>query len=537
MSRRVWRLPLLVLLPLLVVAAIAVQGDEVEPAPPPTDRVTPVALGADADGSTWYCAAGSATGVVSGDGAGTGEQVVVIANLSDRAVGGLFTVVPSEGASASEPIEVPAHTRIEVRASAIVVAPWASVVVELDGGEVAVEHALEGPGGRSVSPCASQPSPTWYFPAGTTRAGTTMLLALFNPFPGEASVDLSFETEDGTRTPQQFQGLVVPGGRVTVVDVSAVVTLRAQIATTVTARNGRIIAEQVLVSDGTDGSAVGLTSVLGAPAPALDWVFPELGPAAEGRTSTMAVLNPGDADAEVEVQVLLDDPAVNGTVEPFVLTVGPTSYGVVDLYADGRLPEGVGGWVMVRSTNGVPIVAERLDGGTEEADRPGLVAMVGAPVQAGRWIVPAASASSVEATGLVVVNPSGSRDVTVTVRADAGGTTQDLPGATSIVVPAGSRVVVPLGPEAVDLEGLSLMVEADGPVVVSRWFVLDGDLAESLGVPVVDTVSALLDLVRPEAFLPEAPVSEDVPVDAPLIDPAIVPPEPSATSATSTTEG
>jgi hypothetical protein len=105
------------------------------------------------------------------------------------------------------------------------------------------------------------------------------------------------------------------------------------------------------------------------------------------------------------------------------------------------------------------------------------------------------------------------------------------------VVPAGSRVVVPLGPEAVDLEGLSLMVEADGPVVVSRWFVLDGDLAESLGVPVVDTVSALLDLVRPEAFLPEAPVSEDVPVDAPLIDPAIVPPEPSATSATSTTEG
>ena len=35
--------------------------------------------------STWYCAAGSATGVASGEGAGPAEQVVVISNASDTA--------------------------------------------------------------------------------------------------------------------------------------------------------------------------------------------------------------------------------------------------------------------------------------------------------------------------------------------------------------------------------------------------------------------------------------------------------------------
>ena len=521
MTRHVWRLPMLLLVPVLVVAAIVVQRDEsASTSAVRSDRLAPVAPAAAADGSTWYCAAGSATGIGTGEGAGAAEHVVVVANLSDVEVTGLLTIVPSEGESAARPLAVPAHARIEVAPSSVVVAPWASAIVELDGGSVAVEHTVQGPGGTSVAPCASHPSPTWYFPAGTTRAGTTMLVNLFNPFPGEASVDLTFETEDGTRTPQQFQGLVVPGGRVIAVDVGAVVTLRDQIATTVRARNGRIIAEQILISDGTDGSPEGLTTVLGAPAPADSWVFPDLGAPAPGRTSTMSVLNPGEEEADVEVQIFLDEPAVNGTVEPFTLSVGPTRYGAVDLYEDGRIPAGIGAWVLVRTTNGVQVVAERLDGGNADAAEPGLAAVVGSPIQAQEWILPVASGSADDLAELVIVNPSASADATVSLRADVGGVSQELPGAASVVVPAGSRVQVPLSAETLGLEGISLLVTSDAPVVVGRSVVFaSGDLADSVGLPVVGTESVLGDLARPEAFIPDAADTENLPFDAPLVDP------------------
>ena len=534
MTRHVWRLPMLLLVPVLVVAAIAVQRDEpASTSEVRADRLAPVAPAAGADGSTWYCAAGSATGVVTGDGAGAAEHVVVVANLSDVGVTGLLTVVPSEGEPATRPLDVPPHGRIEVAPSSVVVAPWASAIVELDGGSAAVEHTVQGAGGTSVAPCASQPSPTWYFPAGTTRAGTTMLLNLFNPFPGEASVDLTFETEDGTRTPQQFQGLVVPGGKVVAVDVGAVVTLRDQIATTVGARNGRIIAEQVLISDGTDGSPEGLTTVLGAPAPAQSWVFPELGAPVPGRTSTMSVLNPGEEEADVEVQIFLDDPVVNGTVEPFSLTVGSMRYGVIDLYEDGRIPAGVGGWVLVRATNGVPVVAGRLDGGNADAAEPGLAAVAGSPVQAEEWILPVASGPADDPAELVIVNPSASGDATVSLRADVGGVSQELPGAASVIVPAGSRLVVSLSAEALGLEGISLLVSSDVPVVVGRSVVFaSGDIADSLGLPVVGTESLFGNLARPEALVPEVAETEELPFDAPLVDPGApsASPEPTTTT-------
>ena len=43
------------------------------------------------------------------------------------------------------------------------------------------------------------------------------------------------------------------------------------------------------------------------------------------------MFNPGDTDTDVLVQVQLDDPAVNGTVEPFEVTVPAHRFAVVDL--------------------------------------------------------------------------------------------------------------------------------------------------------------------------------------------------------------
>ncbi len=74
MTRHVWRLPMLLLVPVLVVAAIAVQRDEpTSTSEVRADRLVPVAPAAGADGSTWYCAAGSATGRRHRRGCGSGR--------------------------------------------------------------------------------------------------------------------------------------------------------------------------------------------------------------------------------------------------------------------------------------------------------------------------------------------------------------------------------------------------------------------------------------------------------------------------------
>jgi hypothetical protein len=512
MTRHAWRLPMLVVLVALLVGAVVVERTEDPPsAEPRLDRATPMVPVAGSLGSTWYCAAGSATGVASGEGAGIAEQTVVVTNVSDQPVTGVVTVFPDEGEAATSPLEVAPHDRVQFAVSEIVQSPWASAVVEVSGGQAAVEHELVGPGGRSIGPCASSPSPQWYFAAGTSRPGTTSLLALFNPFPGEASVDVTFETEDGSRTPQQFQGVVVPGGRVTVLDVGAVVTLRQEIATTVTARNGRIVAEQLLVSDGTDDSPVGLTSDLGAPVASTGWVFPDGTAPGPGRSSTVAVQNPGDADAEVEVQVFLDDPEVNGSVEPFTLSIPGRRYASVDLFADGRIPEGVGSWILVRSVNDVAVVAARLEGGTDAADVPGLAATTGSPIVADEWVLPM-GAADLAGSALVLVNPQAVGEVTVTLEASAGGELVPLPGIEEIVLAPGSRQVVDLGVDGAGVPGLTVVARASGSVVVSRTMTFEGgDASASVAMPVTGTESPPTDLARPEAFLTEAPVVPDDP--------------------------
>lgn len=513
MSGRAWRLPMLLLLPVLLVVAVVVQGrTTTSSAGPRLDRLGPTAPAAGAAGSTWYCAAGSATGVATGADAGIAEHTVSVLNTTDRVASGTIVVYPSEGPPQVRAVDVAPHSRRDLVLSEIAKAPWASAVVEMQGSGAAVEHQLRGPGGRSVGPCATTPSARWWFPAGTTRAGTRNLVALFNPFPGAASVDLSFRTEDGTRTPQQFQGVVVPGGKVTVVDVSPVVTLREQLATTVTARNGRVVAEQLMVSDGTDASPKGLTSVLGAPTTATAWTFPDGTAPSAGFRSQVAVMNPGDADASVEVQVFLDDPATNGSVEPFTLDLPPQSDAVADLFADGRIPAGVGYWILVRSTNGTPVVAERLEGGSSTSGLPGLSATIGTPLVAGEWAVPVAVATTLRSAAVMIVNPSATGEARVSLETQSDGVAQPLAGTPEVVVPAGGRVVVPLPAALLKATGLSLVVRADQPVVVARSVLFDEkDLAGSIAVPVsgTESLAADLDLARPEAFAPAAPVTDD----------------------------
>src|SRR5207253_6438589 len=128
--------------------------------------------------------------------------VVLVANPSDRALRGTLRVVPSEGEAKVIPLEVAPRSRTVARLADVVAAPYAAALVELDGGDVVVEQQIRGALGISTAPCASAASEKWYLAEGSTaREGANpedrMLLALYNPFPEDAIVDLAFTHEAG----------------------------------------------------------------------------------------------------------------------------------------------------------------------------------------------------------------------------------------------------------------------------------------------------------------------------------------------------
>jgi hypothetical protein len=485
-SGRRW--PALVLLVAVLIAGIVVQRQRDQQAPvsspTPPQLLLPTAAGPAALSSTWYCAAGSATGASSG----VAEQTVVIENASDRSLGGRITVMTDSGKSVTRGLAIGARARTQVRVSDLVTAPYAAAVVEVAGGQVAVSHLLQGPTGVATAACSSVPSANWYVPSGTSRPGTRQLLALFNPFPSDAIATVTFETDDGLRSPQAFDGLVVPGGQVLVLDVSAVVTLRTQIATTVAVREGRLIVDQVQTADGSAGTAKGLAVTPAAPRGAATWWFAD-GPATPGAKTSLAVQNPGTQPVKVSVSVRLDQAAQNGTVSPFVTTVAPGGYSLIDV-SGGRIPVGVGFTAVARSAGDQSIVVDRFVTAVPPASPAGFDVTLGSPVVAGRWLVPVASSSTATDATLVVANPSSQRPVRITVSTVAGGAAATLTGLANIVtIPAGGRssFTVPTGPKAPEA---AITVDAGGPIVVEERFdFTGGGLSSALAVPLASTAS------------------------------------------------
>ena len=518
---RTRRWPVLALIPLLIVAAVAVQRHEddqpVEVSATSASALMPVASAADAPSSTWYCAGGTATGAKTG----AAEQTLEIANLSDHDVTAKVTAMPSEGASATKDLPVKARSRESIVLSTMVVAPYASAVVEADGGEVAVSHVLTGPTGTSTAACSSAPSSTWYFPSGNSEkaSATHQLLTLFNPFPSDAVVEVTFDTDDGARAPTDYSAIVVPGNSVTVEDVSSVVTLRTEIATTVKVRSGRVIADQIQFSDGTQDTTKSLTVTPGAPQAWPTWWFAD-GPSGEGDQTSIAVQNPSDHDVEVELQIRLDGADINGEVDPFTFTAPAGRAVVTNISSDGRVPPGIGYTAVATATDGTPIVADRVV--TETAPLAGVTVTLGSPALATQWIVPVASGPTVTTAAVIVTNPSATDPVTVTVSGVANGTESPVPDGDQHALAAGGRLAL-LVPVPADKALTSVVIVSSAPIVAEARLVFkDAGLAAPLAVPVqgsVDVAEQGLP-VNPESSVtldPSATLDPNAPTDQ--IDP------------------
>jgi hypothetical protein len=490
-----WRAPILVVLIGLLATGVVLQRRQDEAAAGRTpavevDRLMPVAAPAGAPSSTWFCAGGTAIAGAEG----VADHEVTVANTSTVDVEVTLTAYPSSGEPRSRTETVEAGTRADTALRDLVTAPWAAATVEVDGGEVAVAHTVRGVDGRATAPCAAAPAGRWYFPGGATRRGAREVLTVFNPFPDDAVVDIGFETDDGSRSPTAYQALVVPAGRVLPVDITEVVTVRTEVAATVSVRAGRVVTDQVQIWNGTDGQARGIGLTLGATGPVETWAFPGGAQLVEGSdvTESYVLFNPGDRPATALVQVRTDDAARRGIIEPYEVTVRPRQYTVVSLAQDDRVPVDVGRWAQVFTTDGPPIVAERVVQARGGAPEKGVSYAMGSPLQASRWIVPAAAAPGVAASRISILNPSSATGASVTVTAVHGDERGPVEGFDGRQVPAGEQIELD-ATRLPDADATSLVIDASAPVVVAQELITvdPADRSEAMAVPVAGTASLL----------------------------------------------
>lgn len=449
------RAPVLAFLVLVLVAGgLADRRSRSGPAEQRAGDQQPVAASSSARSSAWYC--GGATGTPDGAAAGT----VVVANVGTRVLRGTVSVIASEGEPDVRPIAVSPATQAVMQLQYRSPTPYLGAIVELDGGQAAVDLVTAGPRGDSIGPCASSASGRWYFADGVTTKDATEVLTLLNPFPEDAIVDVAFSTEDGETTPDALSGLAVRGRSIKAVNVGEFVQRRAGVTAAVVARSGRLVTHRFQSFDGTEGRK-GVTVSLGARAPAPRWLFPE-GMVADGLTERFHVFNPSADESEIRVSFSLE----SGEAEPLELTIPPHRRVTIVANDETRLPRGVPHAVTVEAINDVDMVAERTVDGAPPSGRSGVAFTLGATGAANRWLLPTGRTDEVVDEWLAVLNP-GSTTATVSVTLFSDGNRVPVEKLQGLEIPAGQRRAFRLA-GTVRPGASPLLVAADTDVVVER---------------------------------------------------------------------
>lgn len=418
--------------------------------------LTPSLAPAGALSSSWFCPALQAT--ARSDALGR----IIIANPGPAALTGKVTVTPSAGPPVVKSAAVAPYTRMTYKLEDVAPGAYAATTVSLDGDTGAVEQEVQGPLGQSIAPCASASSDRWYFAAGRTDTDASELLSLYNPYPAPAIADLSFVTDQGPTTPDAFQGLVIPGRGFNVVDVGRRVRIRAAVAATVSVRSGRLVVDKLQMQSGKAGSAPrGLSLTLGATALGSTWYYPD-GVSGKGLTEDFEIYNPGQREARVRLSPTLEV----GAADPFDMTVPPDDAVSLRVDQQARIPPGIGqAWVLT-STNGVPVVGERVIVSVPPAAHTGIGDTMGSPRLSRRWVFPAGSAIDNADEWIVIFNPGGRR-ARVSFMASGTGAPHLLGGPGGMVLAPGTRRALEI--RTVYPQGIVVVeVRSDVPVVAER---------------------------------------------------------------------
>ena len=478
------RLPALLVVAgcIAVAAAFGVSGNGASPAGSTGSTVPaiPTVAEPDAVSTSWYCAEGT------GAPGGRADETILIANQGSEDARAVVTVMPGgrnnpesrrvgvpRGAQVRVPVSSVVQAAEQLDDSGMIVGP--GVVVEVFGGRSVVEHEIDGEADTAVGPCARQAGRDWYFAAGTTERGAEQNAALFNPFPDDAIVDLTFATDAGFLAPADLQAVVVPRHTRLTVPVANFVRRQAQVGLHVHVRTGRVVAEQSLVFTAENETRRGLTLSLGAPSPEPSWSLPGVMPG-DGASHIVLVANFDTSATEVEITPRFED---QSTARPQAVPVGGRSVGVFDAAAFAGSGSPVG--VDVRATRRPSsVVVEELAWWGPPAAGTGSATMLASPLGATAWTF-AVGRPTPEAEGTIsVINLGGSR-ATVTLQAYAPGGGDVPRDVGELALPAGRQGRFDLGDAGVEPEQV-VLVRSSVPVVAARRILGPSGASLALGV-------------------------------------------------------
>lgn len=243
----------------------------------------------------WYFAAGSTSN--------NAKTFLVLFNPQRVAVDALVTYMKSDGATAEQPVAIPAERRVVVVVGNDLKDADFGMRVVATQPIVAERTLIFGPdstlerGGFASGPGVSTLARRWYFAEGTTQALFQMIVYVLNPNAQRANVAVTFATSDGTFITRKY---AMPPTTRLAIDVNEVVP-ELGIATSIEA-DRPVVAERAMYwKDGNVG-----TLAAGAAQPAFVWRF------VDGRTSGdyqqyLLFSNPNQNQARVTVDFLGGD--------------------------------------------------------------------------------------------------------------------------------------------------------------------------------------------------------------------------------------
>ena len=361
------------LIPLAVVAASVADGriDRTPiPAPAPEDLGTltqievppPSALT-----SSWFCPIVGMRAMAPGFGETTSEllltnltetSVSVSVELRGRTAGRQF-VTANVAPLSTGVVNTSDYARDEI----------IGALVEASSGGLAVTRRFASPLGIDEARCSSVPAPSWYVPVGDTQADALGVIAIMNPLPRDAIVDLTFATdaEFGPFVAPALTGVVIPAWSTVAVNVGEHARRRDVVAASVRARTGRIAVDSFVVYDGSVGR-LGFAAELGSASLSESWLLPVAG-IDDSTHVTVRVFNPSDDVAQIAAAVNVTGAdgdrvafavASHDVLELTVEPPGNSAPGLDTLLAPPGVPLGI----TVTGQNGVPFVvwAETLVG-------------------------------------------------------------------------------------------------------------------------------------------------------------------------------
>jgi hypothetical protein len=339
--------------------AVAVAGPQAlaQVAVPPPDALT----------SSWFCPLVGMRGPVQGFGEVTTEVLLTnmtaeVASVSVEFRGrttGRQYVVADVAPRSTGIVSTSDYVRDEV----------VGALVEASSGGLAVTRRFVSPLGIDEARCSSVLAPDWYVPVGDTQTDALTVLAIMNPLPRDAIVDVTFasEAEFGPFVAPALTGVVVPAWSTVAVDIGEHARRRDVVAASVRARAGRIAVDSLVAYDGSVGRR-GLAAELASVTTGERWLVPVAG-IDDGTQLWVRIFNPSDDVAEVAASVVSDDPlgdrlafavASHDIVELKIESPGELAPGLETLLTTPGYPFGIA----VASQNDVPIVvwAEALVG-------------------------------------------------------------------------------------------------------------------------------------------------------------------------------